>query len=47
MEVLKWVRDDIENFGGNFNKVIIFGVSVGGLSVGFYLLLFLLKEFFY
>lgn len=33
VEVLKWVNENIEKFGGNVNKVIIFGVSVGGLSV--------------
>ena len=47
VEALKWVRDNIENFGGNSNKVTIFGVSAGGASVGLHLLSPLSKELFH
>ena len=30
---IKWVHDHIENFGGDPNRVTIFGVSAGGASV--------------
>ncbi|XP_063223073.1 uncharacterized protein LOC134531309 [Bacillus rossius redtenbacheri] len=35
---LKWVKKNIEHFGGNPNSVTIFGVSAGGASVQYQLL---------
>ncbi|CAI4214948.1 unnamed protein product [Parascedosporium putredinis] len=35
---LEWVRDNIEYFGGDPNRVTIFGQSSGGLAVGLHLL---------
>jgi len=47
VEALNWVRDNIENFGGNPNKVTIFGVSAGGSSVSLHLLSPLSKDLFH
>ena len=35
---LHWVRDNIENFGGNPHDVTLFGESAGAVSVGMHLL---------
>jgi len=47
VEALKWVKDNIENFGGNPKKVTIFGASAGGSSVGLHLLSPLSKDLFH
>ena len=44
---LKWVNENIKNFGGDPNKVTIFGFSAGGASVGLHLLSPLSKGFFH
>lgn len=47
VEALKWVKDNIEKFGGNRSKVTIFGASAGGLSVSLHLLSPLSKDLFH
>ncbi|XP_068715517.1 neuroligin-4, X-linked-like [Montipora foliosa] len=46
VEALKWVKENIVNFGGNPNKVTIFGESAGGTSVALHLLSPLSKDLF-
>ena len=33
---IQWVKDNIENFGGDAEKICIFGESAGGFSVGYH-----------
>ena len=44
---LKWVKGNIENFGGDPSKVTIFGESAGGTSVSLHLMSPLSKDLFY
>lgn len=37
--VLKWVKNNIMFFGGNFDFIMIFGEFVGGFSVLFFFLI--------
>ena len=46
VEALKWVKEDIEYFGGDPNKVTIFGGSAGATSVTLHLLSPLSKGLF-
>ena len=47
VEAMKWVKDNIENFGGNPNNVTIFGTGTGGSSVSLHLLSPLSKDLFH
>ncbi|KAJ8713352.1 hypothetical protein PYW07_013722 [Mythimna separata] len=44
---LKWIQDNIENFGGNKNDVTIFGISAGAVSVEYHMLSPLSKGLFH
>ena len=46
VQALKWVNENIENFGGDPNKVTIFGNSAGSASVGLHMLSPLSKNLF-
>ena len=36
---IKWIRDNIENFGGNPNQITLVGQSAGGLSIAYHLVM--------
>lgn len=34
---MQWVKNNIQSFGGNPNKILLFGESVGGASAGYHM----------
>jgi carboxylesterase type B len=43
---LKWIKDNIDSFGGDPNNVVIFGQSAGAISVGYHLISSLSENLF-
>ncbi|XP_035697791.1 carboxylesterase 4A-like [Branchiostoma floridae] len=37
-QAIRWVRENIDNFGGDVNRITIFGLSAGGMAVSLHLL---------